>query len=57
MQVGLHDLGVGSHFAYITVLPQTRDAEGLQEVTATQKQDAQLYGDTRAGGKRQGHPQ
>lgn len=36
--------GGGATFAYITVLPQARDAEGLQEVTATQEQDAQLYG-------------
>jgi len=33
-------VGAGLHVAYITVLPQTRDAEGLQEVTATQEQDA-----------------
>lgn len=33
----------GLWYAYITVLPQARDAEGLQEITATQEQDAQLY--------------
>lgn len=36
-------VGAGLQCAYITVLPQARDAEGLQEITATQEQDAQLY--------------
>ena len=33
-------LRAGLQCAYITVLPEARDAEGLQEITATQEQDA-----------------
>ena len=40
---GKGQAGGGLQCAYITVLPEARDAEGLQEITATQEQDAQLY--------------
>lgn len=46
----------GAQGAYITVLPQARDAEGLQEITATQEQDAQLYR-RQTGRRRETRPQ